>query len=245
MRYESAYLQHHGVKGMKWGVRRFQTKSGGLTPAGRKRYNGDGPVKTALKKRYGLKDDAWERDEVEGRHNPKHMAKEAKANKAKRESELRKEYGKLEDQMTYGKNADTKKNAALQKRMDEIDNELNQKSERKGLSDKQKKALKVGAAVAGTSLAAYGAYKFHDYIRSENGKLAVEAGRKAMDGSGADNMFKLASSFRQVGDYKEADRLIKRGTSVATNAMNKAYDDVNNVNFAKAVGNVYRDKRRR
>ena len=32
-------LYHHGIKGMKWGVRRFQTKSGGLTDEGRKRYS--------------------------------------------------------------------------------------------------------------------------------------------------------------------------------------------------------------
>lgn len=32
-------LIHWGVKGMKWGVRRYQNKDGSLTPAGQKRYN--------------------------------------------------------------------------------------------------------------------------------------------------------------------------------------------------------------
>lgn len=32
-------LAHHGIKGMKWGVRRFQNKDGSLTSAGRRRYD--------------------------------------------------------------------------------------------------------------------------------------------------------------------------------------------------------------
>ena len=32
-------LQHFGIKGMKWGVRRYQNKDGSLTPAGKKRYD--------------------------------------------------------------------------------------------------------------------------------------------------------------------------------------------------------------
>lgn len=36
--YSDEYLCHWGVKGMKWGVRRFQNEDGTLTPAGKIRY---------------------------------------------------------------------------------------------------------------------------------------------------------------------------------------------------------------
>lgn len=32
-------IMHHGIKGMKWGIRRYQNKDGTLTAAGKKRYN--------------------------------------------------------------------------------------------------------------------------------------------------------------------------------------------------------------
>lgn len=38
---ENIALTHAGVKGMKWGVRRYQNKDGSLTPAGKKRYSED------------------------------------------------------------------------------------------------------------------------------------------------------------------------------------------------------------
>lgn len=31
------YIYHHGIKGQKWGIRRYQNKDGSLTPAGKKR----------------------------------------------------------------------------------------------------------------------------------------------------------------------------------------------------------------
>jgi hypothetical protein len=34
-------LYHHGIKGQRWGVRRYQNKDGSLTSAGKKRYNSD------------------------------------------------------------------------------------------------------------------------------------------------------------------------------------------------------------
>lgn len=34
-------LTHHGTKGQKWGIRRYQNKDGSLTPEGRRRYSKD------------------------------------------------------------------------------------------------------------------------------------------------------------------------------------------------------------
>lgn len=35
---EETYLEHHGILGQKWGVRRYQNSDGTLTAAGKKRY---------------------------------------------------------------------------------------------------------------------------------------------------------------------------------------------------------------
>ena len=37
-----SYIAHHGIIGMKWGVRRYQNKDGTLTNAGKTRYSTDG-----------------------------------------------------------------------------------------------------------------------------------------------------------------------------------------------------------
>ena len=43
-------LYHHGILGMKWGVRRYQNKDGTLTEAGKKRYDRDIAENLAKKK---------------------------------------------------------------------------------------------------------------------------------------------------------------------------------------------------
>ena len=38
---EYRYLVHHGIKGQKWGVRRYQNEDGTLTDAGKRRFKGE------------------------------------------------------------------------------------------------------------------------------------------------------------------------------------------------------------
>lgn len=49
------YLAHYGIKGMKWGVRRFQNADGSLTAAGKKRYGSDETSGGSKKKADGKK----------------------------------------------------------------------------------------------------------------------------------------------------------------------------------------------
>ena len=47
-------LYHHGIKGQKWGVRRFQNKDGTLTQAGRNRKKGADRKSRLIKEQLGM-----------------------------------------------------------------------------------------------------------------------------------------------------------------------------------------------
>lgn len=53
MVYETT-LQHWGIKGQKWGVRRYQNKDGSLTSAGKKRYSDSGSSSRSTSERKGM-----------------------------------------------------------------------------------------------------------------------------------------------------------------------------------------------
>lgn len=62
--YEEMY--HAGIKGMKWGVRRYQNLDGSLTEAGKKRYASDTKnMSEKQKSKYAADPDKWVKEDME------------------------------------------------------------------------------------------------------------------------------------------------------------------------------------
>lgn len=58
-------LYHWGIKGQKWGVRRYQNEDGTLTPAGKKRYDKEtAGMKESKKKNHVADPDKWVTEDV-------------------------------------------------------------------------------------------------------------------------------------------------------------------------------------
>lgn len=145
----SGELYHYGVKGMKWGVRRYQDKNGRLTAAGKKRYSDD---------------DSKKSDEEES-------------------------------------------------------------AKRKGLTDKQKKAIKIGAAVVATGLAVYGGYKFHQLYTGAGSKIDPATGFRLLDKDLTDDQNMLAVNPGRVRLLSKRKNLeIIDGSSANCMLCTTAYD---------------------
>lgn len=83
------YLAHHGIKGQKWGQRRFQNEDGSLTAAGVKRYQQDDNVRSPERDGYIYKSRAgrkYERKASEMAKKADHATDEGLSEKTQKEA---------------------------------------------------------------------------------------------------------------------------------------------------------------
>lgn len=69
-------LYHHGIKGQKWGRRRFQNEDGSLTPAGKERYDDDGPSEKKQKEYKIPENKSLHRLKLEDKYKAQGMSKQ-------------------------------------------------------------------------------------------------------------------------------------------------------------------------
>lgn len=165
--YSTSYLEHHGILGMKLGVRRFQNADGSLTSAGRKRYNVDvdaakSRVKAAKSEERFAKVE-YNKATLGGMiANPKAAKKRAKAIEKTEWEKEKLSSEKAKNALNRGTKNKTKHRSALE-----------EEYKKKGMSpeeaeiaaykrERTEKILAVTAGVAITAAAAYVAYKHYD-----------------------------------------------------------------------------------
>ena len=91
-------LEHHGIRGQKWGVRRFQNKDGSLKPAGEKRYGDARSLKVAGHKALAKVYEINEKTYAKSNKTLSSMNKAAKNNQLKKAEEAQKEANKKRDE---------------------------------------------------------------------------------------------------------------------------------------------------
>ena len=154
-------LYHHGILGMKWGVRRYQNKDGRLTNAGKNRYDRDVRENNSKKKDNRIRIDG---------PDPKRWVKED-LNRARRvvdtSSDLLKQAKNIEQntRSRHSSNEMNLKNMTNQQLREKIERE-NLEQQYKRLFNKKEKiskglryvedALEIGGTVLGVGSSALG-----------------------------------------------------------------------------------------
>ena len=128
------YLSHHGVKGQRWGIRRYQNKDGTLTPKGRSRLLADA-------RKYEAKANTSVANNYFAKSRRARLTQKAKdARDEVRRSDLKKARTKTEKQKAEAskpKKVSEMSNEELQSAIDRMDLEVKYRSKYSELNPKQ------------------------------------------------------------------------------------------------------------
>ena len=179
-------LYHHGIRGQKWGVRRFQKSDGTLTSAGKKRYDSDG--EDGNKTSYGK---SVAKAMTEAANNGDYDKSWQIAMEAAKSGKLRKLDSLLDDKkLGSSVRGALKQTKALIEQQKELHNKVNEaydKLENGGSAAEYNKAVKNIQANEDTiqrtfenSLKKAG-YYYDGFTYDSKGNLAVRASKYNMD----------------------------------------------------------------
>lgn len=117
-------LQHHGILGMHWGIRRYRNKDGSLTAAGKRRYGNESSGTTKKSDNSKL----WKRNVKQGKDRPNTSAVEYIARNGaniadegiRASKSILNEAHNIKKQKTYKNNAEGKSDQELRDRINRI-----------------------------------------------------------------------------------------------------------------------------
>lgn len=158
------HLAHYGVKGMKWGVRRYQNKDGSLTAAGKERY-GEEANKASIKL-VKAKKNAEESKKLLKKTNVYNVQLYDKREKAYRQSKKEVEFArqdlnnaKIDKKLKTFKKSTHFKNLEAQYIKDGMTKEEAQRAAYKRVKAQRVMLIAGAVAVAGISAYAYAKYR--------------------------------------------------------------------------------------
>lgn len=233
-------LYHHGIKGMKWGVRRFQRKDGSLTSAGKKRYLDDPSVTSSKAK---MESDRAKQRLANAEYNKAYNKASYIPTKSNRQA-LNKAYArKIKADSEYRRSkfdySTNKEAARLRESGKEIKNKskhrlkLEEQYKKMGLTDEQAQAAankrirteKILAASAALTVTACAAYVANKKLKDRIDGV-IKAGDQMQRISMTDNGGKLHDVFYAA----KGDHDIKR------------YEGMLGATRSKQVGSAYKLK---